>query len=429
MRMLISTVGSRGDIQPFVALGSELSRRGHDVTLATHAPFKEMVEAHALSFAPLPGDPMAVLETDAAQVLLQNGRGILGFGRRFVGLLRPWFDDLVAAVERLHLRQPDLVVYSPLTFPSWHIAEADGTPTLLASLQPLVRTSEFPAITLGTRNLRGPVNRLSHQINEQVFWQPLRRAVNDWRTDRLGLAPLPWDGPFRLLRRRQEVQIAGFSRLLVPPPSDWPDSINVTGAWHRDGLRPLSTSARAFLESGPAPIYIGFGSMSDTESERLSGIAIEASRRVGRRLVLASGWAGLSGAASDDVIVVGDEPHDELFAHCAAVVHHGGAGTAHSTARSGTPSVVVPFFADQPFWAVRLEAAGLAPTPLLRRNLDVDALSVRLEAVDSPKYRSTAARVGAMMRREPGVVAAADIAERHATSRGSRRTTEARRAP
>ncbi len=416
MRVLISTVGSRGDVQPFVALGAELSKRGHDVTMATHAPFRSTVEAHGMTFAPLPGDPMAVLETDAAQALLQNGRGIFGFGRRFVGLLRPWFDELVVAVEQLHQPRPDLVVYSPLTFPSWHIAEAEGTPTVLASLQPLVRTSRFPAVTLGTRNLGAPLNRLSHRINEQVFWQPLRRAVNDWRSRRLGLAPLPWDGPFRQLERRQEVQLAGFSRLLVPRPDDWPESVNITGAWHQDGLRQLSGTTRAFLEGGRPPIYVGFGSMSDKESERLSGIAIEAARRVGRRLVLASGWAGLASAATDDVIVVGDEPHDALFQHCTVVVHHGGAGTSHTAARSGTPSVVVPFFADQPFWAGRLEAAGVAPHPLPRRELDVETLSARLELAESPARRQAAAQVGAMMRREAGVGAAADIIERHAVS-------------
>jgi UDP:flavonoid glycosyltransferase YjiC (YdhE family) len=372
-----------------------------------------MVEQEGLTFAPLPGDPMAVLETEAARELLQSGRGLLGFGRRFVTLLRPWFWELVHAVEPLHAPQPDVIVYSPLTFPSWHIAQAEGTPTVLATLQPLQRTSTFPAITLGTHNL-GILNRSTHILNEQVFWQPLRSAVNRWRVGHLDLPPLPFSGPFGELRDSREPALAAFSSKLVPRPHDWPQTLEVTGAWHRDGSKPLSARTRAFLEGGPAPIYVGFGSMSDSEAERLSGIAIDTAQRMGHRLVLSSGWAGLSGVATDEVIVIGDEPHDALFPRCEVVVHHGGAGTSHTAARSGTPSVVVPYFADQPFWADRLHRAGVAASPLPRKEITKESLTARLTEATAVG-RPTSATVAAAMRAEGGVRNAVRTVEAHAS--------------
>jgi UDP:flavonoid glycosyltransferase YjiC (YdhE family) len=414
MRVLIPTVGSRGDVQPFVDLAAVLAERGHDVTLATHGPFRESIESEGLTFAPLPGDPMAVLETEEARQLLRSGRGLLGFGRQFVKLLKPWFWQLVEAVEPLHASKPDVVVYSPLSFPSWHIAQAQGTPAVFATLQPLQRTRAFPAVTLGGSSLGGALNWATHIVNEQIFWQPLRRSVNRWREHHLGLPPMPLAGPFQQLRERGEPIIAAFSSTLVPRPDDWPVTVSTTGAWHRDGTKRLSERTLAFLGDGPPPVYVGFGSMSDAEAERLSAVAIDAAQLIGRRLVLSSGWAGLSGVSADDMLVIGDEPHDALFPRCEIIVHHGGAGTSHTAARSGTPSVVVPYFADQPFWAQRLHAVGIASAPLPRRDITRESLAERLLDASAAKRKPASAKVSHAMQREPGVQAAAATIETHA---------------
>ncbi len=402
MRTTIFTVGSRGDVQPYVALGTALARSGLDVTVATHEPFREFVTDRGLTFAPLPGDPRALLATEEAQELLRTGLGLIRFARRFVAILEPWFWRLVDAITPIH-EQSDAVLYSALAFPTWHLAQVDRTPTIQLSLQPLLPTSSFPAITTAFQSLGPFGNRMTHGINQQLFWQPLRTAVDRWRTRDLGLPPQGLRGPYRELSAKREPILHGFSRHLVTPPSDWPDHAIVTGPWPlSDGL-PLTEQTVAWLADGPAPVYVGFGSMRDSESERLADIALTAAERADVRLVLDAGWTELQGVSSDRVRVVSGTDHSRLFPHMSAVVHHGGAGTTHTAASAGVPSMAIPYFADQPFWGKRLEAVGIGAPPLPRRELDATALTERISILDRDALRARASQIGEAMRSERGL--------------------------
>lgn len=402
MRLTLFTVGSRGDVQPYVALGLGLRAAGLEVTIATHEPFRSFVEGRGLGFAPLPGDPRAILETREAQEMLRSGAGLIAFARRFVSLLEPWFWDLVDAVTPIH-RKSDAVVYSPLAFPTWHLAQVDRTPTIQAGLQPLHPTSEFPAITTRLPNL-GPIgNRLTHVVNRQLFWQPLRSAVDRWRARDLGLPRHGLGGPYRELSRTREPQLYGFSRHLVDPPRDWPDTITVTGAWFLEEPARPDPALDRFLESGPPPVFIGFGSTRDREAEQLSEIAVAATRATGDRLVIGAGWAGLGSAADDRVMVVGDVDHRSIFPRMRAVVHHGGAGTTHTAVAAGVPSGVIPYYADQPFWGRRIHEIGVGAAPLPRNQLDAGSLAHRLRGLQNPAVIDHARRIGALVAAEGGV--------------------------
>jgi UDP:flavonoid glycosyltransferase YjiC (YdhE family) len=412
MRTTIFTVGSRGDVQPYVALGTALAGRGLDVTVATHEPFREFVIEHGLAFEALPGDPRELLATDDAQELLRSGIGLVKFARRFVSLLEPWFWQLAASVTPIHAKS-DAVLYSALAFPTWHLAQIDRTPTIQLSLQPLLPTSEFPAITTTVPNLGPMGNRLTHTINQQLFWQPLRKAVDTWRTQDLGLPPQGLRGPYRELEAKGEPILHGFSRHLMPRPDDWPKRAVVTGHWPLRTDDALPTETVAFLEAGPPPVYIGFGSIRDSEAEELSDIAITASRRSRTRLVLGSGWAELGGAASDDVHVVGETDHTRLFPRMRAVVHHGGAGTTHTAAAAGVPSMAVPYFADQPFWGKRLEKLGVGARPLPRNKLGAESLSERIDVLGREETRARASRLGTAIQSERGLDRATDFIVGH----------------
>ncbi len=395
-------------MQPFVALGASLAGGGLDVTVATHEPFREFVTRRGLAFEALPGDPRELLATDEAQELLRSGVGLVRFARRFVSLLEPWFWELVAAVTPIHAKS-DASLYSALAFPTWHLAQIDRTPTIQLSLQPLLPTSMFPAITTAVPGL-GPLgNRITHTVNQQLFWQPLRQAVDRWRTQDLGLPPQGIKGPYRELERKGEPVLHGFSPHLVPPPPDWPERAMVTGHWPLSTDDALDEQTVAFLEAGPPPVYIGFGSIRDAEAERLSDIAITAARKSGSRLVLGSGWAELRSAASDDVHVVGETDHTRLFPRMRAVVHHGGAGTTHTAAAAGVPSMAVPYFADQPFWGRRLHELGVGAPPLSRRKLDAELLSERIALLDRDDVRVRASNLGDVMRTERGLGRAVDF--------------------
>lgn len=400
MRVLVSTVGSRGDVQPFLALAVALRHAGHTVTLATHARFGDWVRSHGVSHATLPGDPRTVIASEAGRDLLRRGVGTWRFARRFGAVLRPWFDSLVDALTPLH-ETADAAVYSPLTFPSWHLAQAAGIPSAFAGLQPIHRTGEFSSVVTGGRPLGTLGNLASHLLTEQLFWQPLRRDVNRWRSERLDLPPLEASGPWKELSRTAEPEFVAVSPTLVRRPADWPRRVHMTGAWRLASPGGLPAELADFLADGPPPIYAGFGSMADEETERLSEVVVGAARRHGRRVVLGSGWAGLESRA-DDVFVAEDVPHAWLFPRVEAAVHHGGAGTTHTALGAGIPSVVVPFFADQPFWGRRIEAVGCGPAPVPRRRLDEERLTRALAVALEPGVRRRAKVLGRRARLEPG---------------------------
>jgi sterol 3beta-glucosyltransferase len=180
----------------------------------------------------------------------------------------------------------------------------------------------------------------------------------------------------------------------------------VTGFWFlpAPGWRPPPRLA-AFLESGPPPVYVGFGSMVSAEAARAGRAAVAALRRCGRRGVLATGWGGLEADGwGDDMCAIDAAPHDWLFPQMAAVVHHGGAGTVAAALRAGVPQVGVPSWGDQIFWARRAAALGVGPPPLPRTRLRADSLAAALErALDDPRTRRRAAALAAIIAGEDGV--------------------------
>jgi UDP:flavonoid glycosyltransferase YjiC (YdhE family) len=197
----------------------------------------------------------------------------------------------------------------------------------------------------------------------------------------------------------------GFSPAVVPPPSDWPEQIRVTGYWVReepDDWR-VGDELGSFLADGPPPVYVGFGSRPEREPQSLAEMVLAAVRKTGQRAVLLTGWGGLTVADSgDDVLVVDEVPHDWLFPQMAGVVHHGGAGTTGTALQSGTPSIVVPSFADQFFWGERVEALGVGVN-LPRRKLTVESLAGAIAATKDDNVCRRATELGERLRAEDGV--------------------------
>jgi UDP:flavonoid glycosyltransferase YjiC (YdhE family) len=321
--------------------------------------------------------------------------------RRLLDVSGPLFHQYLRDCENA-IAGTDAALFSVLAFPAYHLAEAAGIPAIGAYLQPLTRTRELPS--LFTKRTRSSLlNVWSHVATEQITWQPVRRSVNRWRTE-LGLGPLPRSGLYRSVYKTMPV-IYGFSPAVVPPPSDWPRQVKVTGYW----VAGRSTHWRApdtlteFLADGPAPVYIGFGSRPERQPEKLAGLVLAAVRQAGQRAILLTGWGGLTLTDSrDDVLVVDEVPHDWLFPQMAAVVHHGGAGTTGTALRSGVPSIVVPSFADQFFWGERVEGLGVGVN-LPRRILTVESLLEAIAATSDQAMRRASVDLGSRLRAENGV--------------------------
>ncbi|MEU6553383.1 glycosyltransferase [Streptomyces sp. NPDC046915] len=390
MRILIAAAGSRGDVAPYTGLGAGLRRAGHDVALATTDTFAPLVRGAGLEFRHLPADPRAGGGVTGKRELMRSAAA-------FVTELGQGFADAMADGA-------DLLMLSATTAPlGWHLAEATGAPSLGVYLQPTAPTRDFPPVVTGSRSLGRPANRLAGRFALRMVDRLYEQAVVELR-QRLDLPPVSASA----MRRRQEQAnwpvLHGFSTALVPRPSDWRSGLKAVGTWwpHVDAAERLSAGLEDFLQAGPRPVFIGFGSMAAGEGERLSEIAVRALRRAGLRGILQAGSAGLA-ADGDDVLTIGEVPHALLFPRLAAVVHHAGAGTSAAALRAGVPAVTVPVTADQPFWARRLAAVGAAADPVPFRSLTAERLADALgHVVKQQAYARAAATAARHMATEDG---------------------------
>jgi sterol 3beta-glucosyltransferase len=246
-----------------------------------------------------------------------------------------------------------------------------------------------------------------------MLWQPIRKIINEDILRELDMPPIPMSGPFKQLYEEQTPGLYAFSELVVPRPKDWPDWIHVTGYWF---LEPPvrwepSRELKDFLDAGPPPVYIGFGSMPNRKPTESAEIALEALEKSGQRGILLQGWGGLKPRDLPKTVFLLDSiPHTWLFPRMAAVVHHGGAGTTGASLRSGVPSIVIPHFADQPFWGERVYKLGVGPKPIPRWRLTANGLAKSIcKAVEDEGMQKKASDFGRAIRIENGVQKAVDI--------------------
>ncbi|MFJ2884674.1 glycosyltransferase [Streptomyces sp. NPDC087305] len=396
------TAGSRGDVAPYTGLGHALVCAGHEVTLVTHAAFAPLVAGSGVGFHPLPVDPRAELESSRGRGLHRSASGagkllrVVGMARALVGRMT---DDLLTAA-----RSSEVLLLSSSLGPLGHaIAEGLSLPSMGVYLQPIAPTREFAPPVLGGGSWGAVGNRVAGRGVNRAVEHVFAAAVPELRT-RLGL---PRASPGTALRTREHHNWPvhhGFSPLIVPRPADWRPGLTVAGYWWPyDGEAQLPSDLRDFIDAGPPPVFVGLGSATVPDPERLSAEIVRALRLAGLRGVIQRGWGGLE-ANGDDVLTVGEVPHAALFPRMAAVVHHCGAGTTAAGLRAGVPAVPVPIQFDEGFWAARLVALGVAPRAVPLRGLTAESLSAALvRAVREPAYAERAAALGARVRAEDGV--------------------------
>lgn len=422
MRITICAVGSRGDIQPTVALARGLARAGHEARLFTHEMFADLARAHHVDFVPLPGDPRQGMITTA---VVELGNNPIRLARWLRVNFRPVFRELFQRTLEA-VAGSDLVISASVSLAAFHIAEKLGIPAISTLLQPFTVTRAFPGALIppppSWLPFRGLYNVALTKLGNQAVFQMIRPLTNEWRREILDLPPLSARYYWSIDAPGDDVpMIYAYSPAVLPKPPDWGPYKQVTGYWFLDapvGFEP-SEELRTFLAEGPPPVYLGLGSVIDHEREETTRIAIESMRRAGLRAILQAGWSGLGNrAVPDSVLVVGDVPHDWLFPRLAAVVHHGGAGTAAAALRAGLPAVVVPFFGDQFFWARRMHALGVATRPVPRKGLTVERLvSAVQQAAHDPGMRERAERLGERIAGEDGVGRAVALIEQFAAGR------------
>ncbi len=417
MKIVISTFGVRGDVQPYLALAVGLQAAGHRVTLATSHDFTEWIQAYGVNTHPSRFSTHAFTQEQAA-LRSRNPLRQLRLVRDLMGRLAAARSEVWAAIQTA-----DFVIQSPTGTGALEAVSRRGLGAAFASPVPFAPTRAFPSFFLGAPrfSLGGGYNYLTHQLMHQVLWSAIGGPMTNPLRQQLGLRP--WRSFGALLAHGRQVGVPmlyGYSARVLPKPADWDDAQHLTGYWYLEpppGWTPdAAPELVRFLDSGPPPVYMGFGSMTAGDADRHTRLALAALELSGQRGVLMTGWGGLARrAALPNVLFVDDVPHAWLFARMAAVVHHGGAGTTGAGLRAGVPSLLTPFLADQSAWAERVVQLGVGPRIPGIRQVTAETLAAAIQvALTDTALRARASALGAQIRAEDGVGAAVKLIEAHA---------------
>jgi sterol 3beta-glucosyltransferase len=362
MHITCFTIGTRGDVQPFIALSLGLMKDGHSVRLATHVEFKDWIEKFGIEFAPVKGNPEELI-----QLCIDHDMFSVGFFREAYSKFLGWIDDLLISCSDA-CKGTELLIAAPTGFGGIHVAEALAIPFFSAFPMPWTRTRAFPhPFGVPDRNMGGIFNYMTHVVIEEALGKAMKPMINRWRKNTLGLEPIA-----NSLDHRKAPFLYSFSPSIVPNPSDWPDWIHICGYWFLDNSEPdwiAPDTLLEFLENGPPPVYIGFGSiivsdpgMNLLNVEEMTRTILEGVAQAGVRCILSKGWSTRGKKSEIETIVYPSNvyqldkvPHDWLFPRCAGVLHHGGAGSTAAGLRAGVPTLIKPFFGDQYFWASRVQ--------------------------------------------------------------------------
>lgn len=391
-------MGTRGDVQPYLALGLRLQQAGFSVSLGTTADFREFVEAYGLSCVTV---DMSMKEMTQQSTSRRKAKWLF---------LRMLMDATLTLAEGA-----DLLIYSSaLNFTAPHVAEKLSIPAIPALLQPFTpATRAYPAVGLPAWPLGGWYNALTYHILEGMMGTFLRPTLNKWRHETLGISPSPRAGTFKDLHRAGTPILYGFSSSVLPRPVEWGKYIHITGYWFlppSPNWQP-TPELQAFLDAGEPPVFIGFSSLANRDAQETTNSVLEALKRTGTRAILASGWGGLSTLAlPSHVFAIESAPHDWLFPRTSAIIHHGGAGTTGASLRAGKPTIIIPFRNDQPFWASQVARLHVGPAPIPQRQLTATRLADAIrQALEDDAMRERAARLGQRIQTEDGAGEAVQV--------------------
>jgi UDP:flavonoid glycosyltransferase YjiC (YdhE family) len=435
MRIVIIALGSRGDVQPFIALALRLIAAGHAVRVLGAADYAPLAASHGLELAPIVGSVDQLMDRELVYDFLDAANNPIRLAARFLRSA-DWAIGPVIADCWKYSQAAELLIASTLgMFSALHIAEKLNIPCVPVHLHPSSTTRAFPTMFAPPLPIgvpaAGTYNWLTHTLEEFGFWELMRPHMNRARQATLQLRPLSAWALSRRIRAWSGPVLYGYSALVAPRPADWSESLHVTGYWFLDapaGWQPDPRLA-AFLASGPPPVYVGFGStLIGRHPDAVTRSILEALARTGQRAILHSGWGDLGNIELPGTVFRLDSaPHAWLFPRMSAVVHHGGAGTTAAALRAGVSSVIVPVYGDQNFWARRVHALGACAAPIPRMRLNTARLAAALEdALARPAIRSHAAALGAAIAREDGIGAAVAVIEQYASQITATSTAETR---
>ncbi|GAB7344203.1 hypothetical protein MBLNU457_2094t1 [Dothideomycetes sp. NU457] len=447
LNVVIQVVGSRGDVQPFIALGKVLKDTyGHRVRLATHPVFKQFVTENGLEFFSIGGDPSELMAFMVKNPGLMPGfdtlrSGDVGKRRKEIAEMikgcwrscievgdgssvevtgdtqENWLDDGLHGNGNRPPVDPkempfvcDAIIANPPSFAHIHCAEKLGCPLHIMFTMPYSPTQAFPHPLANIQSSNADTsmtNYLSYAMVETMTWQGLGDVINRFRQSSLGLEPVSLMWAPNMLSRLKVPFTYCFSPALIPKPKDWGNHISLSGFYFLSLATNFTPEPelQAFLDAGPPPVYIGFGSIVVDDPNAMTKMIFDAVKKSGQRALVSKGWGGFGAdqlGIPEGVMMLGNVPHDWLFKHVSCVVHHGGAGTTAAGIACGKPTVIVPFFGDQPWWAAMVAKAGAGPPPTPYKELDADKLADKITAALQPDVKERAQELANKISHEQG---------------------------
>ncbi|WP_170220812.1 glycosyltransferase [Amycolatopsis cihanbeyliensis] len=405
MKIALVPFGSRGDIQPFLALGTALRRRGHKVDLVTSGDFQKLADDADLNLKEIPTSTGNFFEIPEVIESLRKSPSALRMERRLPGTSPEAYASLLERIDAM-CADADFTVNALFT-KGISVARSDR-PWCASSWWPITPTGAFPAFGAPELPLGPLYNRLTHLVAGQVEWWKTRRMVNGFRAKR-GLPTIGARSPYRELGRDLPMMYP-YSSSLIPRPADWPGHCHVTGYWFWERSWQPPAELEEFLASEPKPLVATFGSTWPVHREELTRAALRAAaERTGRRIVVVGGRPE---PLRDGDFHLTEADYSWLFPRASAVIHNCGYGTTAEVLKAGVPQVVIPTFADHPFWASKVRKLGVAAKPIRFASMRVEEVVAGVEeAVGSAAMAEQAARIGERVRAERGVERACDIIE------------------
>ncbi|MBP2329155.1 O-mycaminosyltylonolide 6-deoxyallosyltransferase [Kibdelosporangium banguiense] len=401
MHVALVILGTRGDIQPFVALGRTLMSRGHTVTLAAPGDYRDLIAEAGLDHREMPVSPAAYFAHPAFAEAIQKGasfaRAVRKVPRLSADELRDLADQAAAATEGA-----DLIVNGILCRVG--MDEVNGPPWASVAFWPIHPTTRWPAMFAPKVRL-GPIyNRFTHTLSgllDYAMFRPFHKAMRSPKP-RLG-------APYGDLGREVPMLLP-VTRALWPGPGDWPAQTHITGFWFLERNWTPPAALVDFVEGGDPPVVLSFGSVWPVHrpGETMERV-LNVIRSHGKRLVVVG---GAPADVPDDVFQINDVHYPWLLPRSAAIIHHGGCNTTGEALRAGIPQITIPAFGDCPFWAGQVHDLGVAAKPVPYRKFTVERLDESLKVVlNDDAMRRRAAEVSALVRAEDGLGDAVRILE------------------
>ncbi len=400
MKVILAPEGSRGDVQPMIALGQGLVERGHDVLLAGPETFRALAGAH--------GVPFAAAGPDIEPIIRQSAGNVWHLTRYLLREAIPThFDTLPGLCDGA-----DLVVGAGAQFVARSVAQRHEIPYAYVAYVPIVIPSAYhPPAFVHTQRWPHWMNRLLWSVFAAVSAKVFAKVMTAGRA-RLGLPPID-----DLVAHLYDIPaIAALEPELAPLPPDVPANVHVTGPLPLASHEPLAAEVLRFLEDGPPPVLVGFGSMVSGRPREIVRLFADAAQEVGCRLLVQVGWTGLREAdiqLPDGCKLIGAAPHRALLPRVRAVVHHGGSGTTTSVAAAGVPQCILPHLLDQYYWAHRVRTLGLGPPAVSvhRVHRKRRVASLLADLIETPSYATRARDLAARLGHSDGIDLTVEVLE------------------